>query len=92
MVPLVESGAWLLVLAILFLISSAIFMGSWNYVVPRLAASADSTYDRGTRFTDIDYPTAMVAVILISLFFSPTNITLSSPQYVIDKCSRKKPS
>jgi len=61
-----------------FFIVSAIFMATWNYAVPRLAESADSTYDKATRFRDINYPTSMVAVILTGLIFAGGSIVRTS--------------
>lgn len=65
-----KAGLILLLLLGWFFVVSAIFMATWNYAVPRLAESADKTYDRQVRFGEIEYPTAMVAVILAGLLFS----------------------
>lgn len=59
-----------------FFIISAFLMLTWNYAVPRLLESADTTYNRHLRFRDIEYPTAMVVCLL---FF----ILLRNPARII---------
>jgi hypothetical protein len=51
-----------------FFILSALIMVTWNYTVPRLAESVDSSYSR-VSFKNIDYPVAIVFTILVTLIF-----------------------
>ena len=49
---------------VLLVILAAILLGTWNYVVPRLAESVDQeNYDRATKFKNIDYATAILLAI-----------------------------
>lgn len=69
--------ASLVVAVIGFFIVSAVLMSVWNYTIPRIIASVDSSYydEEGkidpTKWSDISYSTAMVLLILISMVFAP---------------------
>jgi hypothetical protein len=74
--------ASLLVAFLGFFVVAAILMSVWNYTIPRLAASLVKGYtypDDGvvripeveTDWTDINYTTAMVFLILLSMLFAP---------------------
>lgn len=65
---------WMLLYAFLILLVLGLFVYfvqlSWNYAIPNLAKSVDSTYDPTTRFTDIDYWTALILSFLILFLFT----------------------
>lgn len=52
--------------AVNLLLIAALFMVTWNYALPRLIESADINYKRADSFTDINYATALVTVLLLS--------------------------
>ena len=51
--------------ALMFFISSAIFMACYNYCVPKMIHSVDKNYDVDMDFSPIDFWTSCVAVILL---------------------------
>jgi hypothetical protein len=54
---------------VIFFVFAAILMPVWNYTMPKIIGSIDSTYDE-TTFQTINYEVAMVTTILIGLLFS----------------------
>lgn len=68
----------LAIIAAVISILAALIMVCWNYSVPRIVSSVDSTYDRGT-YKNIDYATSLVITILLSLVFG--NSRFSSVMY-----------
>lgn len=88
----------LFLVAILFFIIAAIFMPVWNYILPKLVGSIDSTYDQST-FTEIDYTTSIMTTLLILMVFGDISwiergvydATNKSLEYLkISKKSKKK--
>jgi hypothetical protein len=68
------SSLSILGLVAIYFLSAAVFMWTWNYGIPRLAESVDTSYMRYQKFKSIDYTTALVVFVLI--------VTLSSPVMV----------
>lgn len=64
----------ILILLGLFFFAAALLMWTWNYTVPRLAASVDIAYVRETTFTNLDYITAVVFLILLAILFTPITL------------------
>lgn len=63
----------LAIAAAVFFVFAAILMPVWNYTIPKLAGSVDSTYDE-TSFTPITYTISMVFTVLIAMLFSTGSI------------------
>ena len=59
-----------------YFIGSAILMATWNYTIPKIAKSCDNTYNPDTKFSPIDYPTALVFMILLNVIFGSINCCL----------------
>lgn len=60
---------FLVVLALIISIMSAILMATWNYAIPRLVHSVDKSYDVDKDFASIDFWTALVALFFVSIVF-----------------------
>ncbi len=58
-----------------FFIAAAILMATWNYCVPRLAYSVDSSYSMANKFTSLDYTTSMVTIFLFASVFGTLQLT-----------------
>jgi hypothetical protein len=56
-----------------FFIFAAFFMLMWNFTIPRIVTSIDSTYDTNA-FSNIDYKLAMTTTILIYMIEYPNTI------------------
>ena len=56
-----------------YFIGSAILMATWNYTIPRIAKSYDKSYDSNNQFEPINYPTALVFMILLNIVFGSIN-------------------
>src|SRR6185436_18856614 len=54
------------ILAVLLVVTSAIFFGAWNYAVPKLSTSVGS----GLTFSNIDFATAIVSMIMFWVMLS----------------------
>ena len=48
-------------------------MATWNYTIPRIAKSYDKSYNSDNKFEPIDYPTALVFMILLNIIFGSIN-------------------
>jgi hypothetical protein len=57
-----------------FLLTALILMLSWNYVVPRMCASIDSTYKPEERFSHLEYGTSLAALMLFAAVFGGLNV------------------
>ena len=58
----------LIMIGLFFLITWFVQL-AWNYTLPKLVDSIDKDYNPDTDFTSIDYWTAVVLVLLVSLLF-----------------------
>ena len=56
-----------------YFIGSVILMLTWNYTIPKIIKSYNKTYDPDTQFEKIDYPTALVFMILLNIVFGSIN-------------------
>ena len=61
----ISGGLLIIFMVAIFFISSAIFMASYNYCVPKLLHSVDKDYDTDKDFSPIDFWTSCVTVILL---------------------------
>lgn len=63
---------WLFIMAVIYLVASAVVMASWNFSVPKLVDSVDSTYytSGGKSFANITYDTALVLTLFAGAFFA----------------------
>lgn len=72
--PFVKVLFILAMISVVFFVSSAIVMGTWNFAIPRLINSVDGS----NTFTNIGYDTAMVFTILVFTLFGGSMMTPST--------------
>jgi hypothetical protein len=65
----------MVLLAAVFFVFAAILMPVWNYTIPKLANSVDSTYTTSNTFTDITYTEALVFTLLLEMVFGMRGFT-----------------
>ena len=74
----------LIILAVGFLIISAIVMSLYNYIMPKLIMSINIKY-KSSDFTPIDYGTSCALVLLCSFLFGSSTVcshsTINSKSY-----------
>lgn len=66
----------LVILAIIFLIMSAIVMGLYNYTIPRLVMSINNKYNLSD-FSPIEFGTACTLVLLCGILFGSSTVCSS---------------
>jgi hypothetical protein len=75
---------FVILLATLLMVSSAIFLGAWNNVLPKLHRSIVGP-DGSVPFENINFGTAIVAMIMFWAMLSPIAIVALGPTFVYAK-------